>query len=217
MKALVIAILFIASFISAHAYAQELTINVLNFSRATNSDKVRVYEALRLISKVVNSEEFRNNILDMTYKVGKKTYSGFAQTRKTTDEVLRSILEAEENFKGGQLGVIDLYMKMYYERCNIFKCVVGYTSQSDKYFHMNRYLQRNYSPAKTAGNIVHEWLHKIGHGHTKRSNSFRPHSVPYKIGNLIAKMAAKIAAEENPNQKMSPESRFAFDEEQCTH
>lgn len=205
-------------FFSFSALAQELSINILSFTDATKADAARVVSALELLQEVVNSPDFHQQIIGMKYKLNKKTYRGFSQTRQPASRVLESIFRAEEFFADGSTGVIDLNMDMYYEKCTPLKCVVGYTTRKDPYFHMNRYLHKNYSPAKVAGNIFHEWLHKIGHGHTYFNNSARPHSVPYKLGYIVAKMAAKIAAEGDPlREHMWQEDFLEMLQQNCDH
>lgn len=36
-----------------------------------------------------------------------------------------------------------------------------------------------------AGNIGHEWVHKMGYGHEQNYNSLRQHTVPYAVGYFI--------------------------------
>ena len=179
---------------SFSSFAQTLSIQVHEFTNPSEADSQRVERALFLLEDIVNDEDFRQQALNMSYKIGSTTYTGFTQTELSAEEVLNSIFEAKENFDEGSAGVMDLFMDMYYARSS----TIGYTSQRDKFFHMNRYHHQNYSPAQTVGNIFHEWLHKIGHGHSKRNNTYRPHSVPYKLGNLIAKMAAERDSHGDP-------------------
>jgi hypothetical protein len=158
--------------LSVPAFAQTLKVNLLSLTGADARDEDRIHRALDIISEVVNSETFRAEILK----------SKFTQTNLTSKQVLDKILEGTENFSGGQKNAIDLFLDMYEERSS----TVGYTSPNDKYLHMNRYFQGKYTPEETAGNIFHEWLHKIGFNHSKYNNSQRPNSVPYKLGYLLA-------------------------------
>lgn len=150
----------------------------------------------------------------MTYRIGRRTYQGFTQTTQTREQVLKSILKADEIFKGGTSGTIDLLMDMYYEETD----TIGYTYVSDPYFHMNRYLQADYSPAQTSGNIFHEWLHKLGFKHSQEYNKYRPHSVPYKLGYLMAQLSAKLAGGTDPMLRSMFEEDFTeMLERPCSH
>lgn len=176
-----------------------LTIKLHSLTNASPEVTTKVNQALNLIEGVVNTPTFRDRVLNMTYKIGSKTYAGYTQTEMTPTQVLQDIDKAEENFAGGTDGVIDLFLDSYYERSS----TIGYTSPSDKYIHMNQYIQGSYTVAQTAGNIFHEWLHKVGYGHSRRHNSYRPHSVPYKLGYMLAEMVASKMA--GKNQKLKAE------------
>lgn len=200
-------------FISLHSHsAPYLKVNVLALTGADSTDEERIDKALLLIEEVVNSEEFRSELLSMKYKIGKKEYAGFSQTQLTPQKVLESIEEAVENFPGGKKNEIDLFLDMYYQRSS----TIGYTSPSDKFIHMNRYFHSRYTSVETAGNIFHEWLHKIGHGHTKNNNAERPHSVPYKLGNLVARLSAEREAQGDPILKELMEEKVQK-EVNCHH
>lgn len=172
-----------------------LTIKLHAFTNATPEDTVRVSGAIKLLEGIINSPEFRDRVLNMTYKIGQTTYQGYSQTEATPTQVFQDIEKAQENYKEGTEGVMDLYLDSYYQRSS----TVGYTSVKDKFIHMNRYIQNSYTSEKTAGNIFHEWMHKLGYDHSSRHNVYRPHSVPYKLGYLVAEMVA------GKNQKLKAE------------
>lgn len=152
-----------------------LKVKVHALTGADARDEDRISRAVNIIEEAVNSEEFRATILSLK----------FTQTNLSSSQVLTKILDATENFSGGEKNSIDLFLDMYEERSS----TVGWTKPSDKFLHMNRYFHKNYSPEETAGNIFHEWLHKIGFNHSKYNNSQRPHSVPYKLGYLMSSQA----------------------------
>jgi len=171
-----------------------LRVNVMALSNSTPDDETRIHKAILLIEEVLAKEEFKNSILLMKYRVANKEYPGFSQTSLTPPQIWETIVKARENFDGGFDGSIDLFLNMYYDASS----TVGYTSYSDKYIHMNRYFHQSYSPAEVSRNITHEWLHKLNHDHPKKDNAFRPHSVPYKIGELMMDMAASIVSQGDP-------------------
>ena len=59
--------------------------------------------------------------------------------------------------------------------------VVGYTSQGTPEITMNRSFFDGYTPAEIAGNMAHEWMHKLGFEHDFRATARRPDSVPYAV------------------------------------
>lgn len=175
-----------------------LTLKVHAFTNATPEDVTRVTQALKLLEGVVNNPAFKDRVLNMTYKIGKDTFQGYTQTEMTPTQILQDIEKGQENYQGGSEGVIDLFLDSYYQRSS----TVGYTSVSDKFIHMNRYIQGSYTSAQTAGNIFHEWMHKIGYDHSSRNNVYRPHSVPYKLGYMVAEMVASKLAGKNQKLKV---------------
>lgn len=191
--------------ISGITFAQtRITTNMMSLRYATASDKLRVKTAFRYIESVVNKNSFRAQVLNATY----------TQTTSTPEEVLSSIIRGEENFPGGKPGVMDMYLEMYYE----VDGAVGYTYANDPYVYMNRWVQSSYSPMETAGNLFHEWLHKLGHTHTYEWTEDRKESVPYKIGYLVRDMAIEEASKGDPLLKELMKKSFdskAF--ENCSH
>ena len=186
--------------LSSSVYAQTLKVNVLGLRGAKQADKTRINKALVLVEKVVNQKSFRDIVLNSTY----------TQTDLSPQTILDSILLAQENFAGGKKQVIDLFMEMYYE----VDGSIGYTYSSDPYFYMNRWYHAGYSPMQTAGNIFHEWLHKLNHEHSFEWTEDRKDSVPYKLGYLVADMASDIESKGDPIAKQILLKSFQHD---CNH
>ena len=174
--------------ISLPLYAQNFETNLLNLRGATEVEEILIRESLELIKEVVSSDEFRSRVKNMTYKIKNKTYKGFSQTDLSPEEILDSIYEAHENFKGGTDGVMDVNLEMYTEASS----TIGYTYPKDPFVYMNRFHHDEFTVVETADNIFHEWLHKIKHDHEGTwRNKFRIHSVPYKLGDLVSEMIAE--------------------------
>jgi len=171
-----------------------LKVSVLEFTNAVPEDEDRVKRGIEIIERVVNSPEFKNKVRSMNYQVGKYSYKGYSQTNLNSSQVLETIFKAKENFSGGQDGQIDVFLDMYYENSD----VIGYTDTDDKFVHMNRFFHQHYSASEVARNIFHEWLHKINHDHSYEYNAYRPHSVPYKLGQLVMDMASTIESKGDP-------------------
>lgn len=180
--------------------AQTLKVNVMSLRGATKTDRTRINKALGYIEKIVNSQSFRGKVLSSTY----------TQTTKSAEQILGSILLAKENFAGGSQHVIDLNMEMYYE----VDGSIGYTYSSDPYFYMNRWYHADYTAMQTAGNIFHEWLHKLDHEHSYEWTEDRKDSVPYKLGYMVADMASDLAAKGDPLAKELMLKSFQVD---CNH
>ncbi len=168
-------------------FAQDLTLKLHQLSNASPLDEDRIARAKKLMVEVVNDPKFRTKILSMTYPDRGEQVPGFTQTGHSRELVLSTILAGKENYPG-TAGVIDLHLNIYYEASD----TVGYTNPWEAIIHLNRYFHQDYTAAESAGNLFHEWLHKIGYTHSRRYNRYRPHSVPYKLGYLVAEMAAVL-------------------------
>ena len=65
------------------------------------------------------------------------------------------------------------------------KNVLGYTyANSPKQWVYSWLLKTDYK--RVAGNLAHEWVHKMGYGHAYRWNNTRQYTVPYAVGDYVA-------------------------------
>ena len=152
---------------------------LVNFNTA-NQDKIT--EAADLIKKVVASEEFRSEILNHTYN-GKKTFVDNGGL--TNSQIYHRFLMAAERLTPAENNILDAELELYYEASS----VVGYTNPGSKRIWMNTKYFNNYTTAQVAGNLTHEWMHKLGFGHASSSTPSRPYSVPYAVGYLMGRLA----------------------------
>lgn len=154
-----------------------------NFN-AQQEDKILT--AADLIKKVVASEEFKDAILNHTYK-GQKTFVD--NGGKSNAQIYADILEGQESLRPGQDNEMDLDLEVF----NRNDDTVGYTYPTEIRVWMNsKFLNQN-SPAKVTTNMMHEWLHKLGFKHSHERTAARPYSVPYAVGYLVAKLAKKMS------------------------
>lgn len=152
---------------------------LVNFSL---NDQDKITEAAELIKKVVASEEFRDGILNHTYE-GKKTFVDNGGL--TNSQIYHRFLAGAEKLTPATNNAIDAELELYFEAST----VVGYTNPSTRRIWMNTKYFNNYSTAQVAGNLIHEWMHKLGFGHSSSSTPSRPYSVPYAVGYLMTRLA----------------------------
>jgi uncharacterized protein YjaZ len=63
--------------------------------------------------------------------------------------------------------------------------VLGYTYPSSiKQWIYSWFLKSDFK--SVAGNLAHEWCHKMGYKHAYKYNSTRHHTVPYAVGDYVA-------------------------------
>lgn len=144
----------------------------------TTAQKTKYNKAIAMVKKVVATEAFRKKVLAHTY-AGKTQFAN--NNGKTNSQIYQSILDAAESLKPLKNNTMDLGVKMYYAA----NSVVGYTSTSITYINVNTKFFNRYATNQVAGNLFHEWLHKIGYSHDSYSTTRRPYSVPYAIGYMV--------------------------------
>ena len=150
----------------------------------STTERAKLEQATELLSKVLNSREFRDGVMNPTSN-GKP---GFASDSRTPAEVYATIRAAKENYTDAADGEVDMNLELknfsWFQRN-----VVGYTTESSDTLTVNRSFFSSYTPAEVAGNLAHEWLHKLGFEHDFKSTARRPDSVPYELGELVERLA----------------------------
>lgn len=143
--------------------------------------EAKLRDAIRRLEIVINSVQFKQAVLNHEYN-GEKLFAN--NDGLSNEEIYQKILMASEELQPGEDEEIDLDLTLYYKN----NSVVGYTYPNttrvwinDKFFTPN-------SLGKVAGNIAHEWTHKIGFEHDFRNTSRRKYSVPYAVGDIIEEL-----------------------------
>lgn len=160
------------------AQALSFKTNVSYLSGFSTTDEEKYNEAVAIVKKVVATEAFRTQVLNHTYN-GEKTY--VQNNGLTNAEIYQDILDAAESLTPAKNNTLDVGVKLYYEN----NSVVGYTNGSITYINVNTKFFDSYDANEVAGNLFHEWLHKLGYGHDSSATARRPYSVPYAIGYMI--------------------------------
>lgn len=150
----------------------------VTYMNLTSTQKSKYNKAVEIVKKVVRTESFRTKVLNHKYGGVKKFVDNGG---KTNSQIYQSILNAAEKLKPLKNNTMDLGVKMYYTN----NSVVGYTNPSITYINVNTKFFNSYTANQVAGNLFHEWLHKLGYGHASNATSSRPYSVPYAIGYMV--------------------------------
>jgi hypothetical protein len=144
----------------------------------TSASQDKYDQAVILVKKVVATEAFRKRVLGHTFN----GTTSFANNNGLTNaQIYQTILDAAERLKPIKNNTLDVGVKLYYENSTI----VGYTSSSITYINVNSKFFDQFDANAVAGNLFHEWLHKLGYGHDSAATAIRPYSVPYAIGYII--------------------------------
>lgn len=150
--------------------------------------KAKLERSLLLLEQVLNTPIFRERVAAYTYK-GKKNFVDNKSMDNT--QVLKSLLDGSETLTPGVDNSVNILLTFYRKN----NSTVGYTSPSTRLININLKFFDKYNEAEVAGNLVHEWTHKLGWNHASRHNSARPHSVPYAIGYMVRDIGEDLLGE----------------------
>lgn len=144
----------------------------------------KVHKAIEIIKKVIASQEFKDKVINYTYE-GKKQFvdnKGF-----TNAQIYQILLDGKEDLLPEVDHEMDLDLELYYS----WTSTVGYTTPGTLKIFMNTKFFNPYTPSEVAGNVFHEWTHKLGFEHASSYSVSRDSSVPYAIGYLIRDLGKK--------------------------
>lgn len=163
------------------AYLFEADVTLSKFDSA---DEEKVTRAIEIIKAVVRSQEFKDRVINYTYG-GDKTYVD--NDGLSNAEIYQKILDGSETLEPGIDHEMDLELELYYS----WRSTVGYTYPDGMKIWMNTKFFDAYTPAEVAGNVFHEWTHKLGFSHASSYSVARESSVPYALGYLIEELGKK--------------------------
>lgn len=168
--------------IPREAYLFDINAELFKFTKA---DEEKVRKAFEIIKKVVATKEFKDRVVNFTYKGEKQ----FHQNDKySNEEIYQMVLDGKEKL----IPVIDNRMNLELEiYTNNWTSTVGYTYPDTLRIYLNTKYFRSYTPAEVAGNLFHEWIHKVGFGHDSKNTPGRDSSVPYALGYIMRDLGKK--------------------------
>jgi len=149
------------------------------------NDEIKVKKAISIIKSVIASQEFKDRVINFTYG-GKKTYVDNGNL--SNEEIYQKLIDGSEDLRPGIDHQMDLDLELYYSS----RSTVGYTYPNGLRIWMNTKFFDRYTPAEVAGNVLHEWTHKLGFGHASSYSVSRDSSVPYALGYLMEELGKKF-------------------------
>lgn len=147
-------------------------------------DEEKVLKAIEIIKEVIRTDEFRQRVLNFTYQ-GKKTFVD--NDGLSNAQIYQKLLDGSETLKPEVDHEMDLELELYYSS----RSTVGYTYANVLRIWMNTKYFDPYTPAEVAGNVFHEWTHKLGFDHASSYSVSRDSSVPYALGYLMEELGKK--------------------------
>lgn len=160
----------------------EADITLTNFDA---NDEVKVRKAISIIKSVIASQEFKDRVINFTYGGSKKYVDNGGLSN---EEIYQKLLDGSEDLRPGIDHQMDLDLELYYSS----RSTVGYTYPDGLRIWMNTKFFDKYTPAEVAGNVLHEWTHKLGFGHASSYSVSRDSSVPYALGYLMEELGKKF-------------------------
>ncbi len=152
-----------------------------------SSDLEKLKQAAAVVETIMNSVEFKNNILNFSYQGSKE----FVQNNGLSNEQLYEYLMAGAEKYPVQmqpLNTMEVEFELYKPKLFSQRGVIGWTNTSISTIYVNQKYYRTEAIADVADNMVHEWCHKMGFDHDFNYTDRRPYSVPYGVGDLVGRM-----------------------------
>jgi len=135
----------------------------------------------------MNSEAFKTAVLQLS----------FIERNGLSNQQIYDLIMSGNDTQEGPDREVDLELRFYYRW---WSKVIGYVLPNGEQYLNGKFLDRM-SAANVAGNLGHEYCHKLGFIDPNRD---REQSVPYKVGYLIEELAAQIE-EMNRKEKLKSE------------
>lgn len=163
-----------------------------------SSESAKLVKAAELWQKVWQSDEFKNKVLNFgrNERVGLfrrlKWFEGFRMTSMNTLGVYNCIMGGSEVLEPGVDREADVYLTL--DRATT-ESVIGYTYPGTKMQWIYAKFFNQMDEAEIAGNLAHEYCHKLGFQHEFNPTALRPYTVPYGVGYMTRDMARRIAKE----------------------
>jgi hypothetical protein len=161
-----------------------LTVRAMDIQGFDPESLRKLEAAFAIVEEVMNSEEFKEAVLNFKNTKGERA---FASNRGLSNEqILTQLMEGREVLQPHTPGEMNFFLRLYNNR---WSRVIGYTSPKTNVISINWKFFRNFAPHQVAGNLAHEWAHKMGYDHV----SAKEHdSVPYAVGYLVESLGAKL-------------------------
>lgn len=156
----------------------------------TEIDQAKVYKAVEILETVINSQEFKERVYNFTWR-GEKQFN--QNNGLSNKEIYKHIMTGEEILMPHSVGIMNFDLTLYRSK-NPWSKVKGYTKPDTMRIWMNKkfFRKSSWTPIDVAGNMAHEWVHKMGYGHAYNNNPDRPYTVPYAIGYIVGDIAREM-------------------------
>ena len=159
----------------------------LKSSNFFTNDLIKLNKAVKYVEEFVNSEEFGHLVLDFKFTdYDGNDHQNFHYTKLTNLEVYEKIMAGREVLTPEADGEADIQIEL---DTSWTRNVIGYTYPTTAWQWIYAKFFRNWSAEEVAGNIMHEYMHKLGFDHEYGWTFEREFSAPYALGYACEKYA----------------------------
>lgn len=168
---------FLFFFLSSSSVA-ETRIEIVKLGNFSDAQKRRVELIVSNLEKVINSREFLDQVINHRVN-GELRYEN--NNNQTNNEIYSKIMSGQEllDTSVDNKWTLSLNLKWFF---TINTLAYTYFDKPEIFIN-SRYYNRGMD-AQIAGTICHEYMHKVGYSHDKKSTNTRPFSVPYAVGDI---------------------------------
>lgn len=184
MKFLIIAF---SLFISTLTFADTglLIVRPMQIEGFEGASLEKLEKSFELLERVVNSEEFRKRIINFKNSKGERKFA--SNNGLSNEQIYANFMDGRETLQPHTHGEMNFFLELYHRP---WSKVIGWTNGDINTIHVNWKFFKNFKPWDVAGNLAHEWTHKLGFGHT----SAKEHdSAPYAIGYIVRELGEKFS------------------------
>lgn len=164
----------------------------ITFVNQTASEKAK-YNAVRdMLEDIVPSAAFKNSVLNHRSCNGSVGYYGTSSELGNVGQAVYDHIRNGDERKPNTTAVdqeLDITIEMYRDDNST---TIGYTYATSAQIWVNRKYSDGYKPSSLGSNMFHEWLHKMGYGHSSAATTCRPYSIPYAIGYMARDFMAPL-------------------------
>lgn len=156
--------------------SSKLKVDVNSLRGFSVAQRTKINSALDLLIKILNSQEFKNAFLKLT----------FTSNEGRSNEQIYSMLMSGGTDLGPTDGDLDIDLTYYYSR---WSRVIGYGLPNTIRTWINGKFLNSMNVYELAGHLGHEYTHKLGFIDPAKQQVL---SVPYQTGYLIERLGKQF-------------------------
>lgn len=154
----------------------------------TPTQAVMIYKAGQLVEECLNTSMFQTFCLNHTADGSMGGVPGFHYTAESGEKIHTKIMSGAEVLEPSADNEADIFIEL--DRSMSWSAI-GYTYPNTKWQYIYNRFFSGASVAAIAGNIAHEYMHKLGFEHEFKYTKLREFSVPYAVGYFVERYAKK--------------------------